>query len=201
MRPRVGGLRISPVPFRLWSKRGQPSKVGARRSEIEGTAVRRVFLMSLLLAVGFRLSGPGWADTDDEAAIRSFGLFGAWAVDCSRPHSADNPHLAYRPGQPYPQRLLRMGRREEVFDMRHVHAIGANRLAYNDRRLGARSDAGYDVVIERVGNRVRSVSSIAAADGTALIRDGKLVHSGEPTLLFERCSSEVSQRTAGTPSS
>jgi hypothetical protein len=63
------------------------------------------------------------------------------------------------------------------------------------------SEAGIDVVIEHVGNRVRSVSSIAVADGRVLIEDGKLVHSGAPTLLLERCSAQMSRASPGPPSS
>jgi hypothetical protein len=42
-------------------------------------------------------------------------------------------------------------------------------------------------MVARVGEAIRSHEAVRT-DGTAIIRDGKYVASGVPTLLYRRCS-------------
>jgi hypothetical protein len=81
-----------------------------------------------------------------------------------------------------------MGGREQRFEMRHLRAVGAERLAYHDLQVGAQR--GYDVILEIVAGRLRSISSVAA-NGQVLIRDGRVLATGQPTLSFVRCTRDL----------
>jgi hypothetical protein len=151
-------------------------------------------MRGLLLRTAFvLLLGLGWsesarAEADAGKIIGDFGLFGTWALDCSRPASASNDYHVFLPGQPYPQRILKRGEAGEYrFDIKDVRRIGTNWLAFIDHRRGAGPEGTFDVIIERVGNRFRTISSVAP-NGRVVIRNGRLVKTGEPTLRFERCT-------------
>jgi hypothetical protein len=133
-------------------------------------------------------SGPEAAEPEKEA-VRKSGILGTWAVDCSKPSSASNPYQAYAIDKPHPTRTLAMATEslDGVFDMRKARLLGNNRLAYTDVKRG-RPGKHFDVVVEIAGGRLRSLSSVAD-DGTVIIRDGKFVKSGAPTLVFQRCAS------------
>jgi hypothetical protein len=132
------------------------------------------------------LGDPVAAGPADDA-VRKFGILGTWAVDCSRPRSSTNPYQTYAIGTPYPTRTLAMETKglDGVFDMRKVRLAGSNRLAYTDVKQGG-ADKHFDVVLEIVNGRMRSLSSVAN-DGEVIIKDGKFVGSGAPTLVFQRC--------------
>jgi hypothetical protein len=146
---------------------------------------RPVLLLSVLL-IGLRLCGQASAEDATDAILDRFGLLGTWAVNCSQPPSASNPHLIHLRGRAFPERILKMGgSREQRFEMRDLRAVGSERLAYYDLQVGAKR--GYDVILEIAGGRLRSLSSVAA-DGRVLIRDGRMLATGQPTLSFVRCT-------------
>jgi hypothetical protein len=147
---------------------------------------RPALVLSVLLLLGLRLCGQASAENTTEAIFDRFGLPGTWAVDCSQPPSASNPHLIHLRGRVFPERILKMGgSREHRFEMRDLRPVGAELLAYNDLQVGAKR--GYAVILEIVGGRLRSVSSVAA-DGQVLVRDGRVLATGRPTLSFVRCT-------------
>jgi hypothetical protein len=78
-----------------------------------------------------------------------------------------------------------MGGREQRFEMRHLRVVASERLAYHDLQVG--SKRGYDVILEIIAGRLRSVSSVAA-NGQVLVRDGRVLATGQPTLSFVRCT-------------
>ena len=145
----------------------------------------------LAAIVGFVLLFNGSATADpDIDALSKFGLLGSWAVDCTNPPSTANPHLAFAPSQSgYPTRTLRMGGFSETMEMRNARIIAPDRLAYFDAGLSPKSS--FNVILAKVGERFRSYESIRT-DGTHLIKEGKSVSSGNPTMVFQRCLHEVS---------
>jgi hypothetical protein len=49
-----------------------------------------------MAGIGIALLAGGAAGAESDAdGITRFGLLGAWAVDCARPSSADNPHTLF----------------------------------------------------------------------------------------------------------
>lgn len=145
---------------------------------------RLIAFLGLCLALGNGVSAGG----PDEEAVVKFGIIGTWAVDCSKPLSPSNPYQTYARGEVYPTRTLSMATKEldGVFEMRRARLIGSNQLAYTDRKQH-RERPTFDVILEKTGGRLRSVSSIAN-DGKVIIREGRFVDTGVPTLAFQRCS-------------
>jgi hypothetical protein len=147
---------------------------------------RPALMLCVLFLLGLKACGQASAEDTTEANLDRFGLLGTWAVDCSQPASASNPHLIYLQGRALPERILKMGvSREQRFEMRDLRTVGAGRLAYHDLQVGAKR--GYDVILEIAGGRLRSVSSVAA-DGQVLVRDGRVLATGQTTLSFVRCA-------------
>jgi len=123
----------------------------------------------------------------DSNTVRKFGLLGTWAVDCTKPPSNDNPYEEYTPSESgYPIRTFYyvVGSRHS-FEMRNARIGPPDRLAYLDVR---KSDGDRtNVVIQKVGERQRSYEAIDPNDGKVYIKDGKLVATGKPTMVFEKC--------------
>jgi hypothetical protein len=131
------------------------------------------------------VAGP---DTD---AVRKFGLFGTWAVDCSKPPSADNTYEAYTPSETgYPTRTWYRKEADryapaQSFEMRNVRIVALGRLAYVDVR---KTDGEVtNVVVAMVGNRQRSHEAVDPKDGKVYIKNGRLIATGKPTELFQKC--------------
>ena len=120
-------------------------------------------------------------------ALEKFGLLGTWAADCKQKPSGRNPWQTYRiasSGKPTRVLTMKDGSLDGTFAMTNVKLMAPDRLAYRDTRTTG--TLYFDVVLVRRNDRVRSVSSVSS-DGKVLIRDGKFVDSGAPTLEFERC--------------
>jgi len=127
----------------------------------------------------------------DRDSVRKFGLLGTWAVDCSKGPSANNTYEEYtlsETGYPIRTWYRKYGDRNDpaqTFEMRDLQIVGPDRLAYLDVR---RSDGDLtNVVLVMIGNRVRSYQAIDPKDGKVYIQDGKLLDSGKPTELFQKC--------------
>ena len=146
---------------------------------------RSIAVASLLLMLTPAVAGP------DSDIVRKFGLFGTWAVDCSKPPSGDNTYEEYTPSETgYPTRTWyrKKGDRyapAQSFEMRNARIAGPDRLAYLDVR---KTDGDLtNIVLAMVGNRHRSFESVDPTDGKVYIKDGKFVGSGKPTELFQKC--------------
>ncbi len=157
----------------------------------------RAPIRRLIAGIGFALLAGGVATADSDAdGVIGFGLLGAWAVDCRRPPSADNPHAFFAistPGQPTETIDMGPGVRLTA-DLRNVHRIAPDRLAL--LYVGTPQGRSFDIVLVKVGERFRSEQSVGS-DGVALIKDGKFVFGGEPTPLFESCSRGTAQTRDG----
>ena len=148
---------------------------------LERSIIAAAFLLMLTPAI----AGP------DSDIVRKFGLFGTWAVDCSKPPSNDNTYEEYTPSATgYPTRTWyrKKGDRyasAQSFEMRNVRIVGSDRLAYLDVR---KADGDLtNIVVAKVGNRHRSHEAVDPKDGKVYIKDGKLVASAKPTELFQKC--------------
>jgi hypothetical protein len=147
---------------------------------LERSIAAAAFLLLLTPAV----AGP------DSDAVRKFGLFGTWAIDCSKPPSDANTYEEYLPSQTgYPTRIWYRRQADRLrpaqsFEMRDVRIV-SGRLAYLDVR---KSDGDQTrVAIAMVGGRQRSHEAVDPKDGKVYIKDGKLLASGRPTELFQKC--------------
>jgi hypothetical protein len=146
----------------------------------------RVIAAAALLSI----AKPAVAGPDSDT-VGKFGLFGTWAVDCSKPPSDVNTYEEYTPSQTgYPTRTWyrKPGDRYapvRSFEMRNVRLVAPGRLAYLDVR---KTDGDLtNVVVAMVEGRHRSHEAVDPKDGKVYIKDGKLVASGKPTELFQKC--------------
>jgi hypothetical protein len=148
--------------------------------------LERVIAAAALLSIAMpAVAGP------DSDTVGKFGLFGTWAVDCSKPPSDDNTYEEYTPSQAgYPTRTWyrKPGDRyapARSFEMRYVRIAAPGRLAYLDVR---KADGDLtNVVVAMEGSRHRSHEAVDPKDGKVYIKDGKLVASGKATELFQKC--------------
>ncbi len=146
----------------------------------------RVIAAAAFLSIAMpAVAGP------DSDTVGKFGLFGTWAVDCSKPPSDDNTYEEYTPSQTgYPTRTWyrKPGDRyapARSFEMRNVRITAPSRLAYLDVR---KADGDLtNVVVAMVDDRHRSHEAVDPKDGKVYIKDGKLVASGKATELFQKC--------------
>ena len=90
---------------------------------------RSIAVASLLLMLTPAVAGP------DSDIVRKFGLFGTWAVDCSKPPSGDNTYEEYTPSETgYPTRTWyrKKGDRyapAQSFEMRNARIAGPDRIS------------------------------------------------------------------------
>jgi len=120
----------------------------------------------------------------DADVLRQFGMQGRQAIDCSKPHSQDNPHLIYGVSpQGRVTRNLRMTPDlDGTFAMRNLRMLGPDTLQFEE--AGRQSE--LTITVARINGKYRSWRSVRA-DGTVLIADGKFASSGNPTPAFEKC--------------
>ena len=134
------------------------------------------------------LTLPGIAPADaasDRDILKQFGMLGKLAIDCTAPYSRSNPHVIYSVSpQGNVTRILKMDREDldGTFPMRNLRLLAPDRLQFEE--TGRQSE--LTITIARIAGNFRSWHSIRA-DGTVLIKDGKFLSSGSPTLAFEAC--------------
>jgi hypothetical protein len=149
-------------------------------------------LKRTIIAVAFlSMLTPAVAGPDNDI-VRQFGLFGTWAVDCSKPPSNDNSYEEYTPSKAgYPTRRWYRKKDDryipaQSFEMRNVRIVRPSRLAYLDVR---KSDGDLtNIVVVKVDNRQRSDEAVDPKDGKVYIKDGTIVRTGKPTELFQKCT-------------
>ena len=143
-------------------------------------------LLAMTAALSMLAAFPARANPDADL-VTAFGLIGVWAPDCAAQPSEHNPQLTFliaRDGTPQRRLLMRLGYRDGQFDMTEVRRSADNQLAYRDKRTGEAT--WFEVVLQKTGDGLQTLGS-KDANGNALVRDGKFVESGKPTLVFHRC--------------
>jgi hypothetical protein len=142
--------------------------------------MRRIWFAFAALAT--LLASPA-AQAADADVLKKFGMLGRLAVDCSRPHSQENPHLIYAVSQGQLSRTLRMTPElDGTFPIRNVRLIAPDMMQHDE--TGRQSE--LTITVAKIGGKFRSWRSVRA-DGTVLIADGKFPSSGAPTIVFEKC--------------
>ena len=141
--------------------------------------MHRIILALLTLLA----AAPAHAASDADT-LRKFGMLGRLAIDCTQPHSQQNPHLIYAASpQGKLTRTLRMTPEiDGTFPMQNVRLLMPDLLQHEE--TGRQSQ--LTITVKKIGGKFRSWHSMRA-DGTVLIADGKFPKTGSPTLAFERC--------------
>src|SRR5262245_46791251 len=115
--------------------------------------IRTLFAMAALLGI------PA-AQAADADVLRKFGMQGRQAVDCSKPHSQQNPHLifAVSPQGQLTRTLRMMPELDGTFPIRNLRMVGANSMQWDE--TGRQSELTVTVV--KIDGRFRSWRSVRA---------------------------------------
>jgi hypothetical protein len=136
---------------------------------------------------------PAMAEPDTDAVIK-FGLVGVWAPDCTQPPSSSNIYVRFAIVNGRPTRAVQANGAYPVRTMRDVRIAAPDRLVY---LLEVATGRTHRRTIARIGEAIRGQESIDA-EGSTIIKDGKFVASGVPTLLYRRCSAQISTTAEST---
>ena len=147
--------------------------------------VKLVFALGILAVA----MSPARAESDSET-LTAFGILGTWAVDCHRPASSSNPHIAYRAGaggQPTYEYRANAVQADFTAELREVRILAADRVAFIEPVRGAE----FRVTLMRLADgRIRLLESLES-DGKPIIRDGVILRSGQPAAALEKCGQEL----------
>ena len=138
-------------------------------------------LIALFTTLGM---GPVNAGSDDEA-MKTFGMLGRMAINCSATPSRENPHVVYAvsPQGGVTRTLIMEPDLNGTFVMRNVRLLAPDRLQFQE--AGRRSE--FVVTVAKIDGRFRTWQSVQA-DGTMLIDNGKFINGGTTSPVFEKCS-------------
>jgi len=153
------------------------------RERIGETMLKRsIVAAALMLMLTPAVAGP------DGDIVRKFGLFGTWAVDCSKPPSDDNTYEEYTPSETgYPTRTWYRKKADryasaQSFEMRNVRIVGSDRLAYLDVR---KADGDLtNIVLAMVGNRHRSMNRSIPTTARSISKTENLSVAESPRSFF-----------------
>jgi hypothetical protein len=128
------------------------------------------------------------------ATLEKFGMLGTWAASCDSSPSGGNIFTTYYSisnGQA--RRRLHLGGtlpdRDGAVDEAEILTATTLRLRLrnDDPAWGDANGKVITIVLEKSGERRRTVSSVDAS-GTQFIRDGIVLGNGKPSVLQERCN-------------
>jgi hypothetical protein len=145
------------------------------------------------LAAVSALVVPGWARSSPAAiAAAQWGLDGAWAIDCSKPPSNDNGYLSYEitaSGKVLHRREF--GGSGDVNDVQSVRILADGAIEITAHFKSFNQTRQWTNVRSRDG-RMRTMTNIAPGTTDYSVRDGVLVHNGQPTKWQTRCGPKPS---------
>jgi hypothetical protein len=118
----------------------------------------------------------------DREALRAFGLFAHWAIDCGNPASNTNPHSRFVFAEDWPP-IYQAARLDAAWNVRDVRIIDPDRLSLS---LSTGVATFVTITLVKADRRIRTVESIAG-DGHSAIHEGIQVGSGREVPWLERC--------------
>jgi hypothetical protein len=122
--------------------------------------------------------------------FRAVGLFGTWAVDCSRPASLRNPYVNNFVDET--GAVVQEGHFGARYAVNHYHIISAKRLSATEVELGVTfqpgDEAGHrQTLVMHVANGRRRTMFNQPADGKVRVRDGVVLGAGVKTPTLMKC--------------
>ncbi len=122
--------------------------------------------------------------------LRGFGLFGMWAVDCTRDAAPDNPHvsdLMVRPGLVLERHDLGPDSAKNIYRIIAAERLSATRLSLRVifQPGGEREERQHLELVVRDGTRRTMFNE--PEGGPVLVKDGVAVGFGVQTPLLRKC--------------
>jgi hypothetical protein len=150
-----------------------------------------VSLRTLLLAAALALALPAAApaQTSPSDVMRSFGMLGTWATDCSRPSGDDNFYTVYAamPDGNVRRTYYNTPDRAKAYNeylITRAIRLPADQLSY--RQEGSVDHDKIDVILLKDGNQYKIWSSVRE-NGEVLVENGKYPKSGADSPWQARC--------------
>lgn len=141
----------------------------------------------LLVLVVLGLSLATFAQTPVQKAVSDFGLVGSWGVDCQ--NTKDYSTFTYRDGLVHEELGLAANKQTRTYVYKAAERIDATHLSVSVTVSDNTTVNGKSmtlIYLKRGDGRMQTVSNIRA-DGTVVVKDGKIVGSGEATPSWGRC--------------
>jgi hypothetical protein len=141
-----------------------------------------------MLALGSAIAFPALAVENPslKTAMAKFGLIGEWAAQCRQPPGIDNAHSHWSASSETKGELFtNFGDQTMSYDANFAELVGADRIRI--KLVSNKNGTQLELIIEKRDRHIRTLSSVRS-DGSALIKDGKLVPTGADTVAQEHCS-------------
>ena len=146
--------------------------------------MKRSILLSLVV---FGLSLAAFAQTPVQKAVSDFGLVGSWGVDCQ--NTTDYSTFTYRDGLVYEELGLATNKQTRTYVYKAAERVDATHLSVSVTISDNTSINGTSmtlIYLKHSDGRMQTVSNIRA-DGTVVVKDGKIVGNGAATPSWGRC--------------
>jgi hypothetical protein len=136
-------------------------------------------------AASILLAAPAAQAATVQEVIQNFGLIGVFAVDCSKPASAQNSYVVQRAvDAEHVQRDLMIGpaARQNFYVVDRAEVAKPNEVAISMTSEGRR----LNLLLRAEPKRMRTIES-APENGAKLIADGRFVDNGAQTPWLNKC--------------
>jgi hypothetical protein len=143
--------------------------------------MQRIFTLVLALAVVTVLAPAAKAQSPADV-LKSRGLLGVWAPNCSKNADAENVHATYELRGNRAYQINEFGRRDE-FEVTRATIVSAQEVEFVYR-----NKAGQSLTIQLYvdfGGRIRTWTS--SSSGTVFVNQGVVVGNGRPTQWLTKC--------------
>jgi len=139
-----------------------------------------------IVLAGIMIVHPALAAESLKAAMTQFGLIGEWAEHCSQRPSKNNAHSHWSANSDTKGALLTDfgGGQTMRYEIDAAERDNAGHIKLQLVNLA--DSAQLALLVEMRDGKTRTLSSVSR-DGTALIKDGKMVATGADTVSQERC--------------
>jgi hypothetical protein len=155
----------------------------------------RIAAVVLTAALTFTLAAlrdalPATAEPSAEDLFRQFDLFGAWAGDCARPATADNPHVTIKmtsAGQVLEEHDLGADYEANRYDMKSATRLSASRLSVTAIfQPGAKNEERQTLVF-LIRDGTRRTMFNQPEGGAVRVKDGIALAHHVKTPVLRKC--------------
>ena len=145
-------------------------------------------LFIAILAAGYYYRSTSAMAQTAASVLKDSGITGSWAPDCSHPPTPSNERDSYsaQPSGAVEQHAdLGPGYKPNIYLITGAKNLGNNQVSMSVRFNNTTDE---EIVVSIIAGKKRTVST-KLSDGTFLVQNGIVVHSGVATPALTQCSS------------
>ena len=143
--------------------------------------MQRIFTLAFTLFVAAAMTSAASAQAPADV-LKSRGLLGVWAPNCSKNADAENVHATYELRGNRAYQVNEFGRRDE-YEVTRATVVSTQEVSFVYR-----STTGQSLTIQLYvdfGGRIRTWTS--SSGGTVFVNQGVVVGNGRPTQWLTKC--------------